>query len=176
MNPIWRLLCSVKPFAFYVACLALLLSVCVLCWCFLAWFSPCSAYGCFELRYFEPDDLLWSGLCSFLVFLAIHCTPALCLLLFVLLSSAFWLYLLYFRYSCLLVLFVLLYRLGFLQFLKLEADIPFSVHTVHAPVMTCRVSFIQFLKLLQMPTILRFLLSCACRQLCLRCPCTCSAA
>ena len=105
----------------------------------------------------------------FCFFLAIHCTPALCLLLFVLLSSAFWLYLLYFQYSCLLVLFVLLYRLGFLQFLKLEADIPFSVHTVHAPVMTCRVSFIQFLKLLQMPTILRFLLSYACRQLCLRC-------
>ena len=112
----------------------------------------------------------------FWVFFAIHCTPALCLLLFVLLSSAFWLYLLYFRYSCLLVLFVLLYRLGFLQFLKLEADIPFSVHTVHAPVMTCKVSFIQFLELLQMPTILRFLLSYDCHQLCLRCPCTCSAA
>ena len=104
----------------------------------------------------------------FCFFLAIHCTPALCLLLFVLLSSAFWLYLLYFWYnsSCLLVLFVLLYRLRFLQFLKLEADIPFSVHTVHAPVMTCKVSFIQFLELLQMPTILRFLLSYDCHSVC----------
>ena len=61
--------------------------------------------------------LIWS--LFFLGFAVVHCTPSLCLLLFVLLSSAFWLYLLYFWYSCPLVLFVLLYRLGFLQFLKL---------------------------------------------------------